>query len=123
RRFAFFLQAEDGIRDFHVTGVQTCALPICAAGAPGGGGGRGVSHEGRERGPEAAADTSEGDARERALAAAATPPEGDPAERVRPAAAGEPPEGFERLRADGDFLATCLGDVLREQEGDRLLAT
>src|SRR5690606_40625429 len=25
-----FLQAEDGIRDFHVTGVQTCALPICA---------------------------------------------------------------------------------------------
>src|SRR5690606_41203767 len=22
---------EDGIRDFHVTGVQTCALPICAA--------------------------------------------------------------------------------------------
>src|SRR5690606_41122819 len=24
----FFVQAEDGIRDFHVTGVQTCALPI-----------------------------------------------------------------------------------------------
>src|SRR5690606_40822349 len=24
----FFFQAEDGIRDFHVTGVQTCALPI-----------------------------------------------------------------------------------------------
>src|SRR5690606_31951287 len=24
----FFSQAEDGIRDFHVTGVQTCALPI-----------------------------------------------------------------------------------------------
>src|SRR5690606_10513875 len=24
-----FFQAEDGIRDFHVTGVQTCALPIC----------------------------------------------------------------------------------------------
>src|SRR5690606_41011901 len=23
-----FYQAEDGIRDFHVTGVQTCALPI-----------------------------------------------------------------------------------------------
>src|SRR5690606_39706371 len=28
-RFLFFFQAEDGIRDFHVTGVQTCALPIC----------------------------------------------------------------------------------------------
>src|SRR5690348_7623844 len=25
---AFFLQAEDGIRDGRVTGVQTCALPI-----------------------------------------------------------------------------------------------
>src|SRR5699024_11942403 len=25
---AFFLQAEDGIRDRNVTGVQTCALPI-----------------------------------------------------------------------------------------------
>src|SRR5437870_12985341 len=25
----FFFQAEDGIRDGHVTGVQTCALPIC----------------------------------------------------------------------------------------------
>src|SRR5690606_40023957 len=24
-------QAEDGIRDFHVTGVQTCALPISCA--------------------------------------------------------------------------------------------
>src|SRR5690606_41127857 len=23
---------EDGIRDFHVTGVQTCALPICTVG-------------------------------------------------------------------------------------------
>src|SRR5436309_12059102 len=26
----FFFQAEDGIRAFHVTGVQTCALPICS---------------------------------------------------------------------------------------------
>ena len=25
----FFFQAEDGIRDGLVTGVQTCALPIC----------------------------------------------------------------------------------------------
>src|SRR5690606_40768336 len=28
----FFFQAEDGIRDFHVTGVQTCALPILEIG-------------------------------------------------------------------------------------------
>src|SRR5256885_11620639 len=34
----FFFQAEDGIRDYKVTGVQTCALPIfaelCAVGKP-----------------------------------------------------------------------------------------
>src|SRR5690625_7399607 len=28
----FFFQAEDGIRDGHVTGVQTCALPISTRG-------------------------------------------------------------------------------------------
>src|SRR5690348_17742231 len=31
----FFFQAEDGIRDGRVTGVQTCALPICHAGGLG----------------------------------------------------------------------------------------
>src|SRR3989454_4880754 len=30
----FFFQAEDGIRDYKVTGVQTCALPISLARAP-----------------------------------------------------------------------------------------
>src|SRR5256885_3493463 len=29
--FIFFFQAEDGIRDYKVTGVQTCALPISSA--------------------------------------------------------------------------------------------
>src|SRR3990167_10363459 len=29
--FWFFFQAEDGIRDLTVTGVQTCALPISTA--------------------------------------------------------------------------------------------
>src|SRR5437868_12074973 len=29
-KFFFFFQAEDGIRDRNVTGVQTCALPISA---------------------------------------------------------------------------------------------
>src|SRR2546430_4317247 len=28
---AFFFQAEDGIRDLTVTGVQTCALPILSS--------------------------------------------------------------------------------------------
>src|SRR5207249_8984063 len=31
----FFFQAEDGIRDRNVTGVQTCALPILAAAVEG----------------------------------------------------------------------------------------
>src|SRR2546426_5029846 len=31
--FFFFFQAEDGIRDYKVTGVQTCALPIVALAA------------------------------------------------------------------------------------------
>src|SRR2546426_5650247 len=31
----FFFQAEDGIRDYKVTGVQTCALPISLSGPAG----------------------------------------------------------------------------------------
>src|SRR5215216_7586986 len=37
--FFFFFQAEDGIRDDLVTGVQTCALPIYARGDSGRGAG------------------------------------------------------------------------------------
>src|SRR5438876_1570431 len=33
-RFVFFFQAEDGIRDGRVTGVQTCALPISRSRLP-----------------------------------------------------------------------------------------
>src|SRR2546430_7379839 len=33
--FVFFFQAEDGIRDLTVTGVQTCALPISVLGRVG----------------------------------------------------------------------------------------
>src|SRR2546430_9499196 len=40
----FFFQAEDGIRDLTVTGVQTCALPICA-------GRRGDQHRGLRAAP------------------------------------------------------------------------
>src|SRR5690606_41117869 len=34
RALRFFFQAEDGIPDFHVTGVQTCALPILTGRPP-----------------------------------------------------------------------------------------
>src|SRR3712207_8731742 len=43
----FFFQAEDGIRDIGVTGVQTCALPICP---PRGGGAPRRSPRGLARG-------------------------------------------------------------------------
>src|SRR2546430_6513493 len=33
-KYRFFFQAEDGIRDLTVTGVQTCALPIFGPGKP-----------------------------------------------------------------------------------------
>src|SRR5690606_40324329 len=52
----FFFQAEDGIRDFHVTGVQTCALPICTAGdAPGTAGAAAPAEPAQASGAEAVA--------------------------------------------------------------------
>src|SRR5256885_8770200 len=55
----FFFQAEDGIRDYKVTGVQTCALPIylriCSAVARCGAATRGGANR-----PVAAAPTSAG---------------------------------------------------------------
>src|SRR2546427_7704619 len=49
--FFFFFQAEDGIRDLTVTGVQTCALPISAPRVRGGGSNAG--QRGRSRGDRA----------------------------------------------------------------------
>src|SRR6266511_3002292 len=40
-RLRLCVQAEDGIRDLHVTGVQTCALPISRGEPAGAAGGRG----------------------------------------------------------------------------------
>src|SRR6516162_10563458 len=59
----FFFQAEDGIRDYKVTGVQTCALPISCEPAEqgrktfcGGRGGKGTD-EGEHRSIAHAPDT------------------------------------------------------------------
>src|SRR5207248_4978992 len=53
----FFFQAEDGIRDRTVTGVQTCALPISVVPNPppprGGGGGLGTTGAGVARSRDA----------------------------------------------------------------------
>src|SRR2546430_4147429 len=43
RLFLFFFQAEDGIRDLTVTGVQTCALPIFLFGGHADGAAPGIS--------------------------------------------------------------------------------
>src|SRR3989449_7722155 len=54
----FFFQAEDGIRDVAVTGVQTCALPICLRGGSRASGPRPFGelperrHVGTTRGPD-----------------------------------------------------------------------
>src|SRR6266850_7223704 len=45
----FFFPAEDGIRDYKVTGVQTCALPICHHGRRHRGAGEGRAGGGRRR--------------------------------------------------------------------------
>src|SRR5262249_57486784 len=45
----FFFQAEDGIRDWSVTGVQTCALPISPAQRVGPAGITPHGHDGRAR--------------------------------------------------------------------------
>src|SRR5690625_5693867 len=51
----FFFQAEDGIRDGHVTGVQTCALPIWTSPAPSPGAPGSVAASPRRQGPAATA--------------------------------------------------------------------
>src|SRR6266478_10253158 len=61
--FLFFFQAEDGIRDLTVTGVQTCALPIS------------VGRLGRQR-PSPADYVTVAGARGGEIAAGGSPPEG-----------------------------------------------
>src|ERR1039457_2818677 len=51
----FFFQAEDGIRDYKVTGVQTCALPICGGRVSGERGHRGGRRPTPARGRKATA--------------------------------------------------------------------
>src|SRR5215203_7063438 len=55
--FFFFFQAEDGIRDIGVTGVQTCALPI----SPSAAGGASEPRRYRRPGPMRADDQTSGE--------------------------------------------------------------
>src|SRR5687767_15436697 len=83
--FFFFFQAEDGIRDKLVTGVQTCALPICGGNdvprrAAGLGAGR--ARRGGPDGGEGAGD-GEGPARRRLRSPAAGARRGERSEERR----------------------------------------
>src|SRR5690349_25074426 len=80
----FFFQAEDGIRDLYVTGVQTCALPICC--------GRGRPRTARSRGPDASARTRRPATAEPDRA----PREREPPARHSPGGPGGPPRSEER---------------------------
>src|SRR5690349_25078456 len=59
----FFFQAEDGIRDLYVTGVQTCALPICSRGF-----GRAIALAAAEAGADIALNARDPDALARTAA-------------------------------------------------------
>src|SRR2546430_6268887 len=63
----FFFQAEDGIRDLTVTGVQTCALPISHGGSAR-----------RNRGGRHGARSTGGDLLSRLVGGAAAAPDGLP---------------------------------------------
>src|SRR3990167_2434 len=62
--FLFFFKAEDGMRDLTVTGVQTCALPICRVGWP-----RGDRADPSRRRNEAPSDAARRSAASKPLAA------------------------------------------------------
>src|SRR2546425_1246754 len=74
--FFFFFQAEDGIRDKLVTGVQTCALPICSPGGSPPSGRSGWSGTGR------AARTLPPPERERRAGRGPRPPAPEPVART-----------------------------------------
>src|SRR6266700_6601108 len=90
--FFFFFQAEDGIRDFHVTGVQTCALPISLAGRDGDAGRSLLGGDGAPGGAGEGAGGGSVELRRRA----AGPLRGDPALGLAGAAVlVDPPGGRE----------------------------
>src|SRR3989441_11039840 len=82
--FFFFFQAEDGIRDKLVTGVQTCALPISARSAPAPSPSLGTAEPSTEREPAPAQGSN---AKSPAVEALAPPP---PAAPPAPVGASEP---------------------------------
>src|SRR6266511_3485071 len=101
----FFFQAEDGIRDFHVTGVQTCALPIASGIEEGdlAGGGRSAPHLARP-------DRPPGSEHDRDTGAGAGPVTGSYAGNV-----GGQVETEQRLDRGGALVARARRDHLAGQ--------
>src|SRR6266850_6067329 len=94
----FFFQAEDGIRDYKVTGVQTCALPISAALGGGRSGRRALPRGGAGGRPPDQGAAAEEDLRRDLPGRTAPGPSGDELHARDPAAAGldhRPGHGFE----------------------------
>src|SRR5688572_107565 len=100
--FFFFFQAEDGIRDLTVTGVQTCALPISGAT------------------PVPIPNTAV-----KPCSADGTPPERARESRPSPASLGKTPDRFTTVRGFF-FWGTGNGDQgtgkVQAREGERVQA-
>src|SRR2546422_7754498 len=113
-RTCFFFQAEDGIRDVAVTGVQTCALPILR---PGIWKGSPSKHEPEDRRAPAGRALRLLQARQR-LAAAVRRTPGELEDRVREiieSFAGRlllRPYGLVGIRGDCDFLLWQVAENL-----------
>src|SRR6266699_5883740 len=88
----FFFQAEDGIRDADVTGVQTCALPICPSPAQGRAAGD------RDQRPPVHPGRGGGLGQVRPLLAVATRPGCQPAARADSRGSGDCRRGGARCR-------------------------
>src|SRR6266481_8242662 len=91
--FIFFFQAEDGIRDGTVTGVQTCALPILNAG---------IAWDEKGEGQPGMQQAFDGQGIEKADRRTEQP-EGDPAA----GALGHPAEEMDGV-ASGEKVDTCI---------------
>src|SRR6266508_2483179 len=103
--FFFFFQAEDGIRDGHVTGVQTCALPICGGSGTRGGSPRSCRSAARRSRPAGSRGSTPGAPLARSLVR-----EEYCADRMVVQAAGERVHALAALQALADAARAAAGD-------------
>src|SRR5437868_10581980 len=102
-RHVFFFQAEDGIRDRNVTGVQTCALPISVATLP-----WSAKIPGPGRKPETAAGTAPRPAQARRTTRPAREADRSGRETARPALRSRSEEHTSELQSRFDLVCRLL---------------